>query len=154
LLWLNMLTDVVPALALALEPAEEGVMERPPRDPEAPLFDARSLRRLARHAPAMTAASLAAYGLRAAARAGPGARRAMAFTSLATSQLLHTSAWRAGGGADTPYLRGAVLGGFALQIAALGSAPMRAALAIGAAPASALGIAALLGVLPTVGRRG
>ena len=33
LLWLNLVTDTFPALALAVEPAEGGVMERPPRRP-------------------------------------------------------------------------------------------------------------------------
>jgi len=33
ILWLNMITDVFPALALALEPSRAGVMDRPPRDP-------------------------------------------------------------------------------------------------------------------------
>ena len=34
LLWLNMVTDTFPALALAVEPGDTGVMERPPRDPD------------------------------------------------------------------------------------------------------------------------
>ena len=38
ILWLNMITDVFPALALALEPSDAGVMERPPRDPAEPLL--------------------------------------------------------------------------------------------------------------------
>src|SRR5690606_22925751 len=33
ILWLNIVTDVFPALALALEPSREGVMRSPPRDP-------------------------------------------------------------------------------------------------------------------------
>jgi magnesium-transporting ATPase (P-type) len=38
ILWVNMITAVTLALALAFEPPEEGVMQRPPRDPDAPLL--------------------------------------------------------------------------------------------------------------------
>ncbi|MFO7927110.1 MAG: calcium-translocating P-type ATPase, PMCA-type [Halobacteriota archaeon] len=34
LLWINLLTDGLPALALGADPKSEGVMNRPPRDPE------------------------------------------------------------------------------------------------------------------------
>ena len=34
LLWLNMVTDTFPALALAMEPGDATVMRRPPRDPQ------------------------------------------------------------------------------------------------------------------------
>jgi Ca2+-transporting ATPase len=33
ILWINLLTDAGPALALGVEPADRGVMRRPPRDP-------------------------------------------------------------------------------------------------------------------------
>ncbi len=33
ILWINLLTDAGPALALGLDPADHGVMQRPPRDP-------------------------------------------------------------------------------------------------------------------------
>jgi len=38
ILWLNMVTAVTLSLALAFEPAEAGVMRRPPRDPAEPLL--------------------------------------------------------------------------------------------------------------------
>jgi magnesium-transporting ATPase (P-type) len=37
-LWVNMVTSVTLAMALAFEPAEPGVMKRPPRRPDAPLL--------------------------------------------------------------------------------------------------------------------
>ncbi len=38
ILWMNLVTDGLPALALALEPAEEGAMQRPPIDPQESIF--------------------------------------------------------------------------------------------------------------------
>jgi len=38
ILWINLLTDSFPALALTVEPEERGVMQRPPRDPQESLF--------------------------------------------------------------------------------------------------------------------
>jgi Ca2+-transporting ATPase len=39
LLWINLVTDGLPALALATDPIEPGVLQRPPRRPEAQLID-------------------------------------------------------------------------------------------------------------------
>jgi P-type Ca2+ transporter type 2C len=38
ILWMNLVTDSLPALALAVEPAEGEVMNRPPRDPKESIF--------------------------------------------------------------------------------------------------------------------
>jgi magnesium-transporting ATPase (P-type) len=38
ILWINMVTSVTLALALAFEPAEAGIMRRPPRSPSEPLI--------------------------------------------------------------------------------------------------------------------
>ncbi|MEI8249844.1 MAG: cation-transporting P-type ATPase [Synechococcus sp. ELA057] len=38
ILWMNLVTDGVPALALALEPAEDGLMQRPPARPGESIF--------------------------------------------------------------------------------------------------------------------
>ncbi len=47
ILWVNMVVAVTLALALAFEPAEPGVMERPPRRPGAPIMGATMLWRVA-----------------------------------------------------------------------------------------------------------
>ncbi len=38
ILWINLITDGFPALSLGVEPAEEGIMKRPPRDPKESIF--------------------------------------------------------------------------------------------------------------------
>lgn len=38
ILWINLVTDGLPGLALAMEPAEKGVMKRPPRNPKENIF--------------------------------------------------------------------------------------------------------------------
>ena len=38
ILWVNLVTDGLPGLALAVEPAERGVMQRPPRPPQESIF--------------------------------------------------------------------------------------------------------------------
>jgi calcium-translocating P-type ATPase len=47
LLWLNLVTNGIQDVALGLEPAEPGVLERPPRRPDEPIFDRVMIRRIA-----------------------------------------------------------------------------------------------------------
>ncbi|MFT3769969.1 MAG: HAD-IC family P-type ATPase [Minicystis sp.] len=153
LLWLNMLTDVVPALALAVEPAERGVMERPPRDPQAELFGPRDYKRLGRSSMAMAGVSLGAYALGGALRGAGVSPPALAFTSLITAQLLHTEACRAATAAPNLQLRRALVGSFALQLGALAVGPVRAALGVGATPLGYLAAAAAIGAIPALIRK-
>jgi magnesium-transporting ATPase (P-type) len=42
ILWMNLVTDGLPALALGVEPGDRDVMRRPPRHPDAPIIDVRT----------------------------------------------------------------------------------------------------------------
>lgn len=61
ILWLNMITAVTLALALAFEPGEADLMRRPPRDPSAPLLGAQLLWRVMLVSLLMTAACIAVF---------------------------------------------------------------------------------------------
>ncbi|WP_457755894.1 HAD-IC family P-type ATPase [Thermodesulfatator indicus] len=90
LLWINLVTDVFPGLALSLEPAEPGIMKEPPRDPQKPIMDTNDFKRLSLQASVISGASLFpyVYGL---VRYGRGPKAStLSFLSLTASQLLHT----------------------------------------------------------------
>jgi Ca2+-transporting ATPase len=43
ILWINLVTDGLPALALGVDPASPGIMDRPPRDADEPVIDTRTV---------------------------------------------------------------------------------------------------------------
>ena len=89
LFWINLVTDVLPGLGLALEAPEPGVLGRPPRRRDAPLADARYYRQLLVEGMVLGSGTLAAH-LWALGRYGAGPRtRAVTFYALVTAQLLH-----------------------------------------------------------------
>jgi len=61
ILWLNMITDVLPALALGMEPGEKDIMDRPPRRPEASLLDGRTSGSIVGYGLLITAATITAF---------------------------------------------------------------------------------------------
>lgn len=89
LLWLNLVTDSFPALALGVEKGEEGIMNEPPRDPNEEILDRGTSFIIGVQAVAITIATLGAYfyGL----NTYPGnieAARTMAFATLIVAELL------------------------------------------------------------------
>jgi Ca2+-transporting ATPase len=114
LLWTNIATDIWPAIALGLEPAEPGILERPPVSLRGGLLDRREWGAVATDAGMMTFASLASFGY-GLARYGAGPQaRTLAFMTLTSSQLLYALTMRsqrplrAGGLQPNPMLRRAV----------------------------------------------
>jgi P-type Ca2+ transporter type 2C len=89
LLWINLLSDVFPELAFALEPGDANLLERPPRDAHTPLIGPQEFRRLATESSVISVSALAAYGY-GIGRYGFGPRSStIGFISLAAAQLLH-----------------------------------------------------------------
>jgi Ca2+-transporting ATPase len=82
ILWVNLVTDILPALALVRDPAEPGVMRRPPREPGEALVTWRFGRRMLGEGALLAGGVLSAY-LWVVWDEGPGARATtMAFMAL------------------------------------------------------------------------
>jgi Ca2+-transporting ATPase len=159
LLWINLMTDVFPALALAVEPPETEVMGEKPRPAAEAILRRGDFRRIAVEGATIAASALAA-GTYARFRYGPGSRTStITFLSLITGQMLHALTCRSdrqglcgGGGrlAGNRWLRLALGGSLAVQLAAAVLPPTRRRL--GLAPIG-LGdglVTAAAGILPFV----
>jgi len=89
LLWINLVTDIFPGLALALEPAEPGIMQRPPRDPEDKIISNSDLRRMTFESSMIGLGTMAAYIYGLKRYGDPAAASTMAFNSLTLNELAH-----------------------------------------------------------------
>lgn len=93
LLWLNLVTDSFPALALGVERGEADIMDEPPRDPDEPILDTEIKITVAIQSIAITVATLLAYfvGLKWYGQAeGLQHARTMAFSTLIICELLRS----------------------------------------------------------------
>ena len=90
ILWLNLVTDVFPALGLAMEPAEPDVMRRPPRHPEAAILSRGFLLLTAGYAVLLTGLAIGVFSWAVWVAEMELARaRTLAFMTLALTQLAH-----------------------------------------------------------------
>ena len=87
ILWLNLVTDTFPALALALEPADRDVMQRPPRDPREALLSARFIGSVSLYAALITASAIVAFVW--ALQHAPDHATTLCFMTLALAQVFH-----------------------------------------------------------------
>ncbi len=95
ILFLNLVTDVFPALALGAGEGDAHVLERPPRDPREPILAARHWRTIGGYAALLTVSVLGAFVL--ALRAfdmAPDAAVTVSFLSLALAQIWHVANMR------------------------------------------------------------
>ncbi len=90
ILWLNLVTDTFPALALAFEPGEPDVMSRPPRHPGTALLSGRMARLALGYAVVICLCSLAAFGWGLSWWPGdPAHATTLTFATLALAQVFH-----------------------------------------------------------------
>jgi Ca2+-transporting ATPase len=159
ILWLNLVTDIFPALALALEPSAPDVMKRPPRDPKEPLMTLQFGWLIVWQGVLLGGCTLAAFamGMRWYGVDGAGLQHAItvAFMTLALAQVAHafnarsrtrsaftsrlfTNAW----------LWGATLVCVLLQLAAVYLPPLRHVLRTVALTAADWGVVAVGSLAP------
>lgn len=159
ILWLNLVTDILPAMALALEPSAPDVMKRPPRDPREPLMTPRFAWLIVWQGMLLGGCTLAAFavGMRWYGSEGIGLRHAVtiAFMTLALSQIFHAfnarSRTRSAFTArmfNNPWLWAATFACIALQIAAVTVPFLRTVLRTVPLVADDWGLIALLALMP------
>ncbi|QSZ67493.1 HAD family hydrolase [Methanofollis aquaemaris] len=131
-LWVNLVTDGVTALALGVEPAEKGVMHRRPASPAAGVLPRRAAAGVVLIGAAIGALVLMVFAL--ALGAGEERARTLAFTGLVVFELVNLFNFRslhAGiletGVFSNPFLIAAAAISLLLQVAAVYAPPLQAA---------------------------
>jgi P-type Ca2+ transporter type 2C len=130
ILWINLVTDSLPALALGIEPPERDIMQRSPRPPQEPVITWRHGLQILYHGSLMAAAGLTGFWLTYAGdpanEANLSEARTVSFAIAAASQLFFSLGCRSQertlpelGPLSNPYLLGAIAISGALQLVAV-----------------------------------
>jgi Ca2+-transporting ATPase len=138
LLWINLISDIAPGLALALEMPEPDILSQPPRNPHDPIIKTSDFKRITFESAVLSAGALSSYGY-GIARYGMGHRAGtMAFMSLTLGQILHAISCRSEKHSifdkeklpSNKYLNIAISGSFALQVLSMAVPGLRGLLGI------------------------
>ena len=138
LLWLNLVTDIFPGLALALEPSEPDVLSKPPRNPEEPIIKTSDFGNFMFESGSITLSSLIAYGYGISKYGVSLQASTIAFMSLTLGQLLHALSCRSqkytifdiGKLPQNQYLNIALIGSIGLQLLSIGVPQLRTLLSL------------------------
>ncbi|MEO0822491.1 MAG: cation-translocating P-type ATPase [Pseudomonadota bacterium] len=158
LLYLNLITDVFPALALGVGPGAADLMARPPRPPGEPMIGGRAWRSVALDAVTIAAGTLGAVAIAGAdPRFGDPGAPTIAFLTLATAQLWQALAMPLGEegrlanqATRNPWLWAAIALSLALILLGVVFAPLAELLALAMPNAAAWGLIAVAGFLPAL----
>ncbi len=88
LLFINLLTDSLPALAIGMEPAEKNLLSQPPRDPKQGILTKNFMRDLLLQGGLIAVCTMAAFHL-GLSKGGSAMASTMAFSTLTLARLFH-----------------------------------------------------------------
>ena len=157
ILWNNLIIDVIPSFALALEPSSDDAMSTPPRPKNEPVLGAGTVRRILVQGLLVGGVGLTAYLL----ATGPldlalGEARTVTFVALTSAQLLAVFNARTDRGSGfrgataNPYLWGALAITIGLEAMALSIVPLRDLLGLTVLSPTAWAVALCLATVPLV----
>ena len=155
LLFINLLTDSLPAIAIGMEPASSGLLDQPPRDPKEPILTRNFMGRILSYGALIAAATLGAYfiGLK---DGGAGLGMTLAFSTLTLARLFHGFSCRGEGSifklglATNPYSLGAFAVGVVLLASVLFIPGLSRLFQVSPFSSREIGLVALLAFLPTL----
>lgn len=154
LLFINLVTDSLPALAIGVEPGEYDVLKKKPRDPKQGIMDGSFIKRVGIQGGLIAVCVIAAYMI--GLQSGAAFASTMAFSTLTLARLLHGfncrgdhSLFKLGFRRNMASL-GAFLIGFALILCVLFIPVVMGMFSVSALTAPMYGMIALLALIPTV----
>jgi len=158
ILFLNLVTDVFPALALGAGEGEPVIMKRPPRDPEEPVLTGRHWLSIGAYGLAITLAVLASFALAFIwLGAGNSIAVTVSFLTLAFAQLWHVFNMREGGSrvikneiTGNPFVWGALAFCIALLLLAVYLPGLSTVLQLEALSSRAWGLVLGMSLLPLI----
>jgi Ca2+-transporting ATPase len=150
ILWINLLTDILPAMALSMEPPESDVLQQKPRDPKRSIIERDDFNKMFRESLIMSAGALGVYGF-SGMRYGFGPQASTnLFMTITMGQLLNSIGARSETTTiftkdrpTNPYLNNAVIGSMVVQVLTLAVPQLRTLLRLSpVGPADIAAIAA------------
>lgn len=156
LLFINLVTDSLPALAIGMEPQEKGILERKPRNPKEGIMDKNFVIRMIIQGLLISASVITAYTIGLGSDMDGSMACSMAFTTLTLARLFHGFNCRGEhsifklGFKNNWYSLGAFVLGVALVMLVMFVPVIRELFAVHVMSLKTAGIVLGLAVLPTV----
>ena len=154
LLFINLLTDSLPAIAIGMEPAQDGLLDQKPRDPSKSILDKPFALKIFVQGALIAVATMIAYHI--GFRVDAATASTMAFATLTLARLFHgfnsrgeKPFWKYGV-KENPVLIGAFFLGVLLLSGVLFIPALSGMFSVAVLPAEQVGTVAGLALLPTV----